>query len=247
MVRKLALALMRTLGWKVLVNRRVAVSLMRRRAPKRAARVKALSLERAATVESGRIAAAVERRVASAGLAGLKREVGSRGVVRVAADLKIVAGSRDVRAAVDTTIVAGSREAEVAVDTKIVAGLKAALAIGRVTRELAARRGGMIALDVNSTVGRVAGRAVSLGVRRRAKALMAVPVAREASTVVSNPGVTVLGGLEVRADTRVVVDAGLGLEVVAVRVGRAAALSHTEVRRVGGSRKHPGTNSANLG
>ena len=45
LVRKLALAPLRTLAWKVLVNRRLAVSLMRRRAPKRAVPVKALSLE----------------------------------------------------------------------------------------------------------------------------------------------------------------------------------------------------------
>ena len=229
------------------------------------------------------IAAAVVRR--------LKREAASRGVVRVAADLKIVAGSRDAKVAADTKIVAGPRDVKVAADTKIVAGsrdvrvaadtkivagsrgvkgavatkiaagsrdvkgavatkivagLKAALAIGRVTRDLAARRGGMIALDVNSTVGRVAGRAVSSGGRRRARAALEVTVAREASTVVSNPGVTVLGVLGARADTRVV-DAGRVLEVVVARVGRAAASSLMGVRRVGGSRKHLGTNSANLG
>lgn len=240
-----------TLAWRHAVAR-VSTVAWRRRA---VASVRTLARSRVVTsvsVVGPKAALSLKIAVGSRVAAGLQEAVDSR----AAADLKVVAVLQE---AVASKGVAGLQEAA---DSKGVAGpqevvaSRAGLVSGR--RAPKAAPGVTLPLGVSSTVGRAAGRAGSLTIvrvgRRRVKAALGIVAARESSGG-SNTGAMGLGGVEVlAAAVTQAVGFVLGREarVRGARVRGAGlagqvASSLARVRRVSGSRKLPGTDSANLG
>ena len=258
-----------TLAGKSTVARRQAavagVSIVALR--RAAARVSPLARSRVATsvsVVGPKAALSLKIAVASKGVADLQEVVASKGVtgLQEVAASKGVAGPQEVAASKG---VAGPQEV---VASKGVVGLQEVAALKGVAgpQEVVASRAGVasgrrapkaapgvtVPLGVNSTVGRAAGRAGSLIIvrvgRRRVKAALGTVAARESSGD-SNTGAMGLGGVAVPAALTQVAGFVLGREARVRGAGLAGqvASSLARVRRVSGSRKLPGTDSANLG